>query len=978
MSADYRDTIAFTGQTNAKEFSFEISPPRVHSKRVTIKIGQRWISQTEPELGLGTVLKTEDRMVKLFFPATGQTRQYSVETAPLQRVRFRQGDRIQTHADETFAVETIEERDGLLFYAGQGRSVPETDLADTISFRGPEERLLAGQADAPELFDLRHDTLRHQHRRRKSEVRGFAGGRIDLIPHQLFIAHEVTARHAPRVLLADEVGLGKTIEACLIIHRLLLSGRAARVLILVPESLVHQWFVELLRRFNLLFKIFDEERCAAIEQHNPEANPFLEDQVVLCSIDLLARSERRQAQAVAADWDILVVDEAHHLGWAPGQPSSEYRLVEALGMKARGLLLLTATPEQLGPESHFARLRLLDPDRFFDLDQFIQESAHYQQVAAVADKLLKRAKLVPADKEILQRTFAESGEDIAPALTAIEAGDERARAELIEDLLDQHGTGRVMFRNTRAAMTGFPKRIAHVAAVDVLTGDHDMLDRLLIEFTTENSAAASPEWELKNDPRIVWLAGLLREFPHEKFLLICRSRAKVEAIDAALREKIVVKSALFHEGLPLIQRDRNAAWFGEPDGARLLLCSEIGSEGRNFQFAHRMILFDLPLDPELVEQRIGRLDRIGQTSDIHIHVPWVKGSPQEIVGRWYHEGLNAFEQSVHGGYEIGKTFSDRVRELALRSHEGSTQRALEKLIAETKAFHKELAHRLEQGRDRLLELSSFRPEIATQLVGEISQADQDRALDDYMLEVFDHYGVRVEELGPRTFLLGGGDLFTDAFPSIPEHGMVVTCERKKALAREEIGFLTWDHPMVSGAMDLMLGSGHGNSSFAVWEESAAPGLLLETIYLLEGLAPPEWQADRFLPATPIRLVVDHRSEDVTGNYSPEGWKGKLRPGEIFRVLDQPGLKQTLLPNLIEHSRELAGQAAGPLIEGALRRMREQLGHELHRLETLQRVNRNVRPEEIDLAREQIRKLETVLSSPRLRLDAVRLIWRGRQ
>jgi ATP-dependent helicase HepA len=949
----------------------------VHSDPVTIKIGQRWISQTEPELGLGTVLKIDARMLTLVFPATGQTRQYSIETAPLQRIRFREGDRIKTHADETFAVEKIEERDGILFYLGQGRSVPETDLADTISFSGPEERLLAGQVDAPHLFDLRHATLRHQHRRRKSEVRGFAGGRIDLIPHQLYIAHEVTARHAPRVLLADEVGLGKTIEACLILHRLLLSGRAARVLILVPESLVHQWFIELLRRFNLLFKIFDEERCAAIEEHHPEANPFLEDQVVLCGIDLLARNERRQAQAVAADWDILVVDEAHHLGWSSQEPSPEYRLVEALGMQARGLLLLTATPEQLGPESHFARLRLLDPDRFFDLEQFIRESAHYKEVAAVADKLWKQTKLTSADKKILERTFAESGEKIEPRLAAIDAGDERSREELIQDLLDQHGTGRVMFRNTRAAMSGFPKRLAHVAPIDLPEQDHELLDRLLIEFTTENSpGSASPEWDLKSDPRIVWLAGLLREFPEEKFLLICRARAKVEAIDAALRAEIAVKSALFHEALPLIQRDRNAAWFGEPDGARLLLCSEIGSEGRNFQFAHHMILFDLPLDPELVEQRIGRLDRIGQTSDIHIHVPWVKGSPQEIIGRWYHEGLNAFEQTVHGGYEIGKKFSHRVRELALRSHERSTPRAFGKLLTETKSFHKQLARRLEQGRDRLLELSSFRPETAARLVREISQADQDRALDEFMLEIFDHHGVRIEELAPRTFLLGGGDLFTEAFPSIPEQGMVVTCDRKKALAREEVGFLTWDHPMVTGAMDLMLGSEHGNSSFAVWETAGAPGLFLETIYLLECLAPPELQADRFLPATPIRVMVDHRSVDVTAGHPSEALGPKLKSGAVFRVLDQPGVKAQLLPRMLERSRELAENAGSALVEGALREMRAQLGHELDRLKSLQRVNRNVRREEIDLAREQIRKLETVLSSPRVRLDAVRMVWRG--
>ena len=304
--------------------------------------------------------------------------------------------------------------------------------------------------------------LEHQHRRRKSKVRGFVGGRIDLIPHQLYIASEVAGRLVPRVLLADEVGLGKTIEACLILHRLILTGRAQRVLILVPESLVHQWFVELLRRFNLWFHIFDEERCDAIETANPGNNPFLDDQLVLASISLFTGKEQRVQQALAAGWDMLVVDEAHHLGWSPEAVSPEYALVEALGRKTPGLLLLTATPEQLGMASHFARLRLLDPDRFYDLNEFIQEAENYRDVARRAEKL-------PEGKEL-------------------------------DALLDQHGTGRVMFRNTRATISGFPSRIVRLAPLDA-------------RFVQSISM-------------VDWLADLLRTLDPEKVLLICRTQAQ--------------------------------------------------------------------------------------------------------------------------------------------------------------------------------------------------------------------------------------------------------------------------------------------------------------------------------------------------------------------------------------------------------------------------------------------------------------------
>jgi ATP-dependent helicase HepA len=136
---------------------------------------------------------------------------------------------------------------------------------------------------------------------------------------------------------------------------------------------------------------------------------------------------------------------------------------------------------------------------------------------------------------------------------------------------------------------------------------------------------------------VKWLAALLKQLGDQKVLLICRTRELASEIHEKLLREINVNAALFHEGLTMMQRDRHAAFFADEDGARVLLCSEIGSEGRNFQFAHHLVLFDLPRDPELLEQRIGRLDRIGQTSTIHIHVPFIKQTTEEVLARWYHE-----------------------------------------------------------------------------------------------------------------------------------------------------------------------------------------------------------------------------------------------------------------------------------------------------------------------------------------------------
>jgi ATP-dependent helicase HepA len=141
----------------------------------TFHRGQRWISESEPELGLGSILRVTARTVSVVFGASGETREYARDNAPLRRVRFRAGDTIRNHQDKTMAVESITVQDGLIFYSGDGQELCETELNDAISFNKPEERLLAGQLDPPDIFDLRLAALKHQHRRRKSKVRGFVG-----------------------------------------------------------------------------------------------------------------------------------------------------------------------------------------------------------------------------------------------------------------------------------------------------------------------------------------------------------------------------------------------------------------------------------------------------------------------------------------------------------------------------------------------------------------------------------------------------------------------------------------------------------------------------------------------------------------------------------------------------------------------------------------------------------------------------------
>jgi len=768
-------------------------------------------------------------------------------------------------------------------------------------------------------------------------VRGFCGGRVDLLPHQISIASDVASRLVPRVLLADEVGLGKTIEASLILHRLHLTGRAERVLVLVPDALVHQWFVELYRRFHLTFSIFDEVRCDGIETSEEGINPFLESQLVISSTSFLANSPARAQQALDAGWDLLVVDEAHHLEWSTQGASAAYTLVETLTAKIPGLLLLTATPQQLGPEGHFARLRLLDANRYADLTQFLEEAEHYEEVASAVNRLLSGKSLTAAD----QKLFAKKSPHVQEHLATMKAGTEGAREKLISALLDEFGTGRVMFRNTRAALSGFPERQALLAPLK----------------------AGEDAFETK----VKWLAALLKKLSEEKVLLICRTRKLAEQINERLLHEINVTSALFHEGLTLMQRDRQAAFFADEEGARILLCSEIGSEGRNFQFAHHLVLFDLPPDPELLEQRIGRLDRIGQTRTISIHVPYIKGGPEEVLARWYHEGLNALEKNLHGATEIAEGLKESLAPLL----DHFAPKTLKAFIQKAQDLRQQVTEKLERGHDRLLELNSCKPERAEAVIAAIRRQEADTEFEEFFIKLVDHFGLHVEEHGNRSYVLMPAHLTTDKFPALPDEGLLATFDRSRAITRENIAFLTPDHPMVRGALDLLLGSESGNSSFGLWRGAGSEGLLLETHFVLECVAPAALHVDRFLTATPIRIVVDHAGKDRREDAAYA--QGKIDKGNPVKLLEKPAVKRKLFPDMMNAARKLADTEVTALIAQATDAMKSQLQAEIHRLEDLRQINDHVRPEEIAAMRAQMAELEATLHTARLRLDAVRLV-----
>lgn len=949
-------------------------------------LGQRWISDTETDLGLGTVVALEGRMVTLLFPASGENRIYAKDDAPVTRVQFHVGDTITSHEEWQLEIDAVDEQGGLLVYHGtrldtqEPVTLKEVFLSHFLKFNKPQDRLFAGQIDRLSRFSLRYQALVHQHARRRSPTRGLASGRVSLIPHQLHIAREVGHRHAPRVLLADEVGLGKTIEAGMIIYQQLLSGRAQRVLILVPESLQHQWLIEMLRRFNLHFSLFDEERC--IESAHDAENPFETEQLVICSLEWLRKKRARFDEVHAAPWDLLVVDEAHHLEWNDEAPSRAYQIVEALAEETPGVLLLTATPDQLGHQSHFARLRLLDPERFYDYDAFLAEEQSYGQIAGIAQQLLEGSDLDANSQQLLR--------DCLDGLDPAALSDSQQREQLLHALLDRHGTGRILFRNTRSAIQGFPERHLNLypmalpeqykTAIKVMgmmggnSGDADTRARryLYPEKIFQQFEGDAATWT-QFDPRVDWLLALLKSARHDKVLVICSEAATALTLENALRTREGIRGAVFHEEMSLLERDKAAAYFAQEEaGAQVMLCSEIGSEGRNFQFARHLVLFDLPLNPDLLEQRIGRLDRIGQLNIVEIHVPYLQDTAQETLQNWYHLGLNAFEETCPTGRVVFESVRDEL--FTLLADNVTDPQLLEPLFSRTRSEHDTLKAKLEQGRDRLLEIHSGGGRGAQALVEELAEEDDQTALVSFALQLFDDIGIQQDDRGENALVLTPGDhMLVPSFPGLPEDGMTITFERNTALSRDDLTFVTWDHPLIRGGIDLILGSEIGSTSVALLKNKTLPAgaLMLELVFVAESASHP--QLYRFLPPTPIRLLLDKNGNNLGDKVAFHAFDRQLSPVNRHLGSKLVGASQSVIHGLIQQAEAVAAPRLEQIVADARTTMLQTLGNELARLSALKAVNPTVRDSELDHLRELQQELGHLLDQTQLKLDSLRFI-----
>ncbi|MGZ3447497.1 MAG: SNF2-related protein, partial [Myxococcaceae bacterium] len=530
----------------------------------------------QPEWGVGHLVRTLEggSVAEVLFPGRSQPTLVSTRGNALVAHQLAAGDRVRTAKGRPATI-TGEEPGGrglrryvLRYEDGTDDEMPESEVQAPVPDTDLLSTLREGRVAEARAFLLRRQALTLDEERRNDALGALLASRVMVKPHQVGVVQRVLSARRPRFVLADEVGLGKTIEAGMVFSALRLSGLAARVLVIAPSHLTVQWLAELFHKFQQLFTLVDGERLARSRRDDPDTGPWQKFSRVVTSLELLSRSPEEVAEAAAAGWDLVIVDEAHHL-----RGEKAFAAIEALAPRTWGLLLLTATPMQLDPDEYRALLRLLDPVAAPDSEAF---RARLQRQEALSRTV--RALLEGDDTEA------------AAAVTALrsrfpddrELASLRDREALLTHLAETYSLSEALVRNRRARVGGFSARRLHRHVVE--PPDTELLARdavlagvragsvrgaalagLLRRLDSSPAAFAQAAAGVLEDPPTLpvrdakyqalraLLDGIWEAEPGAKVLLFTEALATLESLRALLSAD-GIEALGYHGDLPLLDR----------------------------------------------------------------------------------------------------------------------------------------------------------------------------------------------------------------------------------------------------------------------------------------------------------------------------------------------------------------------------------------------------------------------------------------
>ena len=847
--------------------------------------------------------------------------------------------------------------------------------------KSPLELLADGQMSSGQDYGLRLQAAYLQHAYKYDPLSGLSNARIELKPHQVFVAHRVTHKLYPRMILADEVGLGKTIEAGLIIKELRARQIANRVLVLCPAALQQQWKYELESKFNEDFKIIDGYEAKL--RGKGGANPWKKWDGVITSLNLAVRSEHAE-RIVDAGWDMVVFDEAHRVRRTRDRTTLAYELADELKEMVDGLLLLSATPMQLDPYELYSLIELIDPGLYPDVDAY---KGRALQVPVLNDRmhlLLNWPAMSLSEKRskrnllLIKLNLFSEGLSLSQDIQDIDIfDDENFRNKIIKEIIEKHPVAEVMVRNRKiqigefhtrkpqrvpiklteselslysdvteyirlgynralakknnavgflmtlyqkiltsssyALLASFKKRIAKLqediliqeTERDLITSEQfeqildsddifqeaEQLDRIVIdreeveleisqikEFVDRlNNISDSKADKLVNDI----VGQILEEDPDEKILIFTQFIKTQEFLQRILGS-MGYEVATFNGQMNLIRKEQEVRRFKH--SVPIMITSEAGGEGRNFQFAHIMVNYDLPWNPMKIEQRIGRLDRIGQHHPVQIYNLYNEDTIEEGILDVLEKRIDLFTKSVGS---LDPILGDVEREISARVIKKTGDKDIEKYGLDLEKKVKEARLKEEKMADFVLDHASFRTNEADALLNRSPLAcfDDLRSFVGNTLDYYSGSGSLVQHF-EGGYLLNLSRTFAARVKAntLSTHGVF---DPEEALVREDLDFFAFGHEIIDKIVYYAYDKGSAVGARCVPE--AVTELSLEVIYAFESSnrTNPIGKLIRHLVGRDLRVIrQDLNSVPVLG-----------KPREI----DIPDW----LPSAIEASKEQA-------------------------------------------------------------------------
>ena len=907
---------------------------------------------------------------------------------------------------------------------GEEDEMPESELRALPPRSDLLSTLREGRVGDAKAFMLRKQALVLDDERRCDALGALLASRVMVKPHQVGVVQRVLSARRPRFVLADEVGLGKTIEAGMVFSALRLSGLARRVLVVAPSHLTVQWLVELFHKFNQLFTLMDSDRHAQSLKEQPDVSPWARFPLVVTSLEMLSRTEEHRA-AVAEEgafWDLVIIDEAHHL-----KGEKAFEAAQALAGNCWGLLLLTATPMQLDPAEYHGLLTLIDAATAPTVKGFEERLARQEELSSAVRSLLEGTEPAAAVKKLAKRFAGDA------KLQSL-----KDREALLEYLAETYSLSDRLVRNRRAIVGGFSTRRLHRHSVQLAPEELKTRDAALAALAKSNlrgaplanvlrrlesspaaftgAVRANPALkalDLKlpaRDGKLQAFLGVLRGIwaseASAKVLVFTESRDTLESLQTELGRE-GVEALGYHGDLPLVERDRQVARFRDPEGPKVLLCTEVGGEGRNFQFAHHLVNYDLPWSPATVEQRIGRLDRIGQTKPVEIHVFDPAGTLASDVLMLLADAVGVFGETVGGLDAVLEEVEDRLAELALMPREARVEYA-----AGLKAKVEAARAQVKRAYDPLLDLRSFDKPAVARLVaraqermGVEADEDEEQSLEDGLWGVARDLDERLEEtvteLGKRVGIRVDTDEEVEAFQCAFHFGHALKVEglpgmdvtedrtllgtfwRDTAVEAEELEYFATGHSLVEALFGFLRDGPYGRSGFRFIEQRGplkARGLeLLYHVQLPEpedtspGARVPSRQLARFLERTlvPVAVAEGQGGPKADANLLPvlEKEGRALKGDEVSRAF--PGIR-AFVEAAVAVGQKAAEAELGKLAakarkaieaerDATLERMRLSLGHQGLAAEALEA--------QLDAERTHYERLLKALAGAKVVLDS---------